>query len=118
MFKVAEVRKQTDAKCLRVFQAFKRWKKTRGNELSVLKMIWPPIGVFLVARTAFALVFLKSVCEMSNELLFANKIDISGKSDYVPVMCEQFYLQSLQQVKEKTHVVSLLEKPSLKLNLS
>lgn len=65
-----------------------------------------PIGVFLVARKAFALVFLKSVCEMSTELLFASKIDISGKRHYIPVVCEQFYLQSLQHVREETHCQS------------
>lgn len=78
-------------------------------------MTWPPIGVFLGARNAFALVFLKSDCEISksNELLFANRIGISGRRGYIPAMCKLFYLQSLKHVKEKTCVVSLLEKPPL-----
>lgn len=81
-------------------------------------MSWPPIGVFLVARNAFALFFLKSDCEMSTELLFASRIDISGKRGYTPVMCELFYLQSLQHVEEKTCVVSLLERPPLMFETS
>lgn len=46
---------------------------------------------------------------MSTELLFASKIDISGKTDYIPVVCEQFYRQSLQHVKEETHCQSSWE---------
>lgn len=77
-----------------------------------------PIGVFLVTRNAFVLVFLKSDYEMSAELIFANRIGISGKRGSTPVTCELFRLQSLQHVEEKTHVVSLLEKPPLMFETS
>lgn len=66
----------------------------------------------------FLNVFLKSDCETSAELLFANRIGISGKRVSIPVMCELFHFQSLQHVEEKTHVVSLLEKPPLMFETS
>lgn len=83
-----------------------------------MKIVWPPTGVFLVARKASALVLLKTVWEMSAELLFADRIDISRKRCDTPAMREGFYLWPLQYVREKPCVVSLLEKPSLTLEAS
>lgn len=84
-----------------------------------MKIARPPIGIFLVARKASALVLLKSVWEMSTELLFADTIDISGKVGGTPlsVMREGFYLWPLQHVQEKPCVVGL-EKQCLMLDAS
>lgn len=84
-----------------------------------MKIAKPPIGVFLVAGKAFALILLKYVWEMSTELLFADPVDISGKRGDapLPVMREGFYLWPLQHVKEKPCVVSP-EKPCLMLEAS
>lgn len=80
---------------------------------------------FFVARKASALVLLKTAWEMSTELLFADRTEISGKRCDTPVMREGFYLWPtqgfslmLQHVKEKPCIVSLLEKPSLMLEAS
>lgn len=55
-----------------------------------MKIAQPPIGVFLVARKASALVLLKTAWEMSTELLFADRIYISGKRGDTPVLREGF----------------------------
>lgn len=84
-----------------------------------MKTARPPIGIFLVARKAPALVLVKSVWEMPTELLFADTIDISSKrgDTPLPVMREGFYLWPLQHVKEKPCVVGL-EKACLMLEAS